>query len=266
MALCTKETSQDELQAIVHSVHMQDAGPINWISSLTSDPSVADEGEPKLPTKALPTLYVNDIRQAQITDKTIHKVYMLVKTGKRPTATQLAHKSPDVRLLSHEWLKLSIDKDGVLRRKSGTCEQIVIPRRYHQMVLRELHNMGHLGSERVLHLARDRFYWPRMQHDVEHYVKHICQCLKQKPTRMKMKAPLQPIITSSPFELVSIDFPHLERSSGGYEYILVIVDHFTHYAQAYPTRNKMAWMVASTMITSLALGSPPKYTTTKAGV
>ena len=72
-----------------------------------------------------------------------------------------------------------------------------------------------------------------------------CRCLKQKQPSKKTRAPMQSITTIAPLQLSSIDFMHLEHSPGRYEYILVIVDHFTRYSHAYATRNKSARTVAS---------------------
>ena len=79
-----------------------------------------------------------------------------------------------------------------------------------------------------------------MQRDITEFITKKCQCLKQKPPKSKQREPLQPIISTSPFEIISINYLHLEKSSGGYEYILVVVDHFARYAQACATKDKLA--------------------------
>ena len=64
--------------------------------------------------------------------------------------------------------------------------------------------------------------------------------MKQRRPNLPTREPLQPIVTTAPLQMLSIDFVRLERSSGGHKYILVVVDHFTKYVQAYLTKKKTA--------------------------
>ena len=57
-------------------------------------------------------------------------------------------------------------------------------------------------------------------------------------------APLQPIIASQPMELVHMDFLSIEPSKGNIENVLVILDHFTRYAQAYASKTQTAQATA----------------------
>ena len=99
--------------------------------------------------------------------------------------------------------------------------------------------MGHMGRERTLDLLIERFYWTNISKDVAEYISRCDRCLRRK-SLTNQKAPLVNITTSYPMELVSIDYLTLETSKGGFENILVVMDHFTRYAQVYPTRNQTA--------------------------
>lgn len=78
-----------------------------------------------------------------------------------------------------------------------------------------------------------------MTKDVDEWIKACTQCVLRK-TPSRACAPLVPINTFQPLELVCMDFLSLETSKGGIENILVFTDHFTQYAVAVPTRNMTA--------------------------
>ena len=148
---------------------------------------------------------------------------------------------PGSKVLLRERKRLYFDDDGILRRRCKDVNQLVLPLKHRGLIYKSLHDdLGHLEQYPLLQLARQRVYWPRMQADIEEYTRHRCRCLIQRRPRQRPVAPLVSIHSSSPMELVAIDFLHLEKSSGGHEYILLIVDHFTRFAQAYATKNKSA--------------------------
>ena len=191
---------------------------------------------------ALPEIEpLENLKGDQEADEYIKPVIEVIR-GSRDgkTVTQ-----PDSKVLLRQRKRLYIDQEGILRRKCQDANQIVLPLKHRGIIYQALHtDMGHLGAERVLQLARKRVYWPRMQTDIEEYTQKRCRCLAQRRTRQQPVAPLVSIHSTTPMELVAIDYLHLDKSSSGHEYILLIVDHFTRFAQAYPTKNKSATTAA----------------------
>lgn len=257
---CTEEVNQDTLQAVSSSIQRQEQCDVNWITAFTASPDTLEDLK-FIRNASVSTISCDEIRTAQREDRAIGRVIKLMESARKPTAEERASEPHETQSLLHEWNKLTLDEDGLLRRRSGPNSQMVLPPKFHCLVYKELHaEMDHLGADRVIDLARARFYWPHMQRDVEWYISQKCRCVKQKVSTFRTRAPLQPITTTAPFQMVSLNFVHLEKSSGGYEYILVIMDHFTRYAQAYATRNKSGKTVVEKLYNDFILrfGFPEK--------
>ena len=121
-----------------------------------------------------------------------------------------------------------------------TVIQLVMPEVFYDVVFSGLHEeVGHQGRDRTLSLFKSRCYWPGMATFVEKRAKECSRCICRK-TPEKPASKLVPVHATFPMELVCMDYLSLEASAGGFESILVITDHFTRFAQAFPTRNQTA--------------------------
>ncbi|GFS15731.1 Pol polyprotein [Elysia marginata] len=117
-------------------------------------------------------------------------------------------------------------------------------------------DMGHPGYDKTLALIRSRFFWPLMTRDIEGWTLNCGGCLRFK--RRPQTAPLVGIQTQEPLELVCTDFLKLDMSKGGIQYLLVITDHFTRFAQAVPTRNMSARTTAAALLGFIQTFGVPK--------
>lgn len=167
--------------------------------------------------------------KAQHADGAIGEVIKLKETGTLLTEEIWKAASGATRRLFHEWRRLVLENPLLIYRRANKRKQLVLPAKYKDLVLKKLHNeMAHVGTESVLNLARERFYWPFMAREIEDNITK-----KIKETSYSCSCHMGSITSISPLELVCIDYLHLEASHGGYECILVVVDHFTRFAKEF---------------------------------
>ena len=123
---------------------------------------------------------------------------------------------------------------------------LVLPQQLIKKALTGCHDqVGHLGRDRTLSLLRERFYWPSLYKDA---IEHLDSCRKCKLRKSRVpRAELVPIQASRPMELVHLDYLYLEPYKGQVENVLVITDHFTRYAQAFPTKSQTAKVTAKVL-------------------
>ena len=186
----------------------------------------------------------------QRADPNLTVIIKLIESGQLQKRKLHEKDSPEIKSLLRIRKSLKLVKD-ILYRKTYTDNssskkilwQLIVPKAYRSRALAGCHDdVGHQGRMRTLSLLRERFFWPGMQSEAIQYVLKCIRCLRRKtPSHV---APLQPIHVTQPLKLVHMDYLSLEPSKGNIENVLVITDHFTRYALAYPSKTQTAQATA----------------------
>ena len=185
---------------------------------------------------------LSDLLRAQRNDRMTSNLKRWIENG-APDKGDLEEDS--YRILRQYFMqkegRLYLNKDGIVacrRREEDKVlykyNAIVLPQLYQTELLFRSHDqMGHQGIDKVYQRILKRFEWPGMKKACEKWVTACLSCQQVKDPR-KLGFPLQSIESSEFNEVVQIDHQKICMTDSGYNQVLVMIDHFTKYAEAVP--------------------------------
>ncbi|XDV15093.1 hypothetical protein PO909_015233 [Leuciscus waleckii] len=164
--------------------------------------------------------------------------------------------NPEHHLLSYQtetdeekeqWIKAGAKEDdqGIWRIPTG---QVVMPIGTRRELMQLYHGKVHAGAKAMKAQISETWWWPRMMRDIDDYCRRCLICMKAnvgKSVKVRMSHAPRP---TGPWTHLQIDFTGPLSPSGGYQYILVIMDRFTRWVEAFPTRTCTAEAAARVMV------------------
>ena len=193
-----------------------------------------------------PVLNLLDLQRQ---DPVLSRVIASKHAEKGRPAFQEWRDDPELRCFWFNYNKLFL-RDGLLTRRfqqtrnSFPDNSTVIPQSLIPQVLQGVHDCsfaGHLGITRTLDRIRSRVFWPKMRQKVEDYIASCKICSQHDQPTSSGKAPLKPIEVGEPFSFWVMDYMGpLPVTTRGNKHILVVMDHFTKWCEAFTTPDQKA--------------------------
>lgn len=130
--------------------------------------------------------------------------------------------------------------------------RVVLPAALRPDVLAAAHDIptaGHLGFDKTWPFVRARYFWEHMRRDVFDYVASCALCQARATPRHPSFGHLQPIQVHAPWEILAMDvLGPLPTSQAGNKYILVCMDLFTSWVEAFPLPTQDAPTLARPLV------------------
>ena len=127
--------------------------------------------------------------------------------------------------------------------------QVALPACHRTGVLAAYHDCkaggGHFGIKRTFAAIKQKYWWPKMYQQVKDYISTYDACQRAKVSRTRHPVPLNPLPIEDVFSRIHVDILcSLPKTKEGFQYVLLIVDSFSKWTDAFPHRTQEAKEVA----------------------
>ena len=216
-----------------------------------------------------PGVQIDRVRELQRKDPSLADIIEYLEWEELPTDNKAAKK------LLHTIEQYYLDPDGLLchiwipgsRRVPTPKSQLVIPRSLRHEVLLQGHDSpfsGHLGVNKTYAKLRDKYFWPKMYMDIQHYCLSCESCAMKKNPKQRTTAPVLPIPVHGPWDVVASDCcgPFVQTSRGN-RYLVVFTDMCTRWCEAFAVPDIEAKTIAKLLVDEIISrhGAPRKLLT-----
>lgn len=143
-------------------------------------------------------------------------------------------------------------------------KQLALPKTLRSEALSAYHDNkaggAHFGVEKVMAALKRKYYWPRMHQEIYDYIQSCDRCQRIKKCKHNRPPPLTSMPIDGPFARWHIDFLKLSKTTEGYQYLLLVVDSFTRWVEAFPLKTQESKQVAQILFEQIfsRFGAPLK--------
>ena len=200
----------------------------------------------------------NQLQDAQLQDSNLQVLHQRLDAEQKPPRDEAAALGPELRSY---WLNFEVIRriDGVAylmwideKGIQPTNRKLLVPKEMRVEVLQLCHDAlfaGHMGVQKTVSRIKQRFHWYRLRDDVKVHIRSCPTCSATKMPYRKFRAALGNFRVGAPLDRVAIDIMGpLPLSSKGNRYILVIVDYFTRWVEAFALPDQKAETVAHPLV------------------
>ena len=206
--------------------------------------------------------------ERQLKDKNLEWLYNLKiqamnENKHHIVVTPQQFENQEQRSLYAQWNRIFIIKGILYRAWKSTTNgnnklifQFIVPKENRENIMNTAHDKattgGHLGIEKVQNRISQQYYWPGWRKEVREYILSCDTCQRVKISHAVHNPPMQIIESRFPFEIITSDIAgEFKESKRGNKWILVIVDHFTKWADAHAMPDATAKTVANCLIDTM---------------